>query len=154
MWFCLVVVLCCSAGGCDEEEGKVLGPDHPGWKSQHCGLCHELPVEEHSVSLEHACAECHGGNGACDPNASTGRTDHDRSENCMGCHQDGHEFDEPSACASCHFAFAGVVPCVSTPDEADAASDAAEPEPDGYDLPPDEEDVPPESDDIALENAA
>ena len=74
-------------------------------KNHRCDLCHELPVEDHEVSDSPECALCHGGNGACDPNADSSLREHDAAtDDCIVCHQDKHGFEAASECIACHFA--------------------------------------------------
>jgi len=110
------LVLMCNGHEEEDDDAPILGPDHMGWRSQHCASCHELPEEDHTTSDEHACAECHGGNGACDPNGSAGVREHGSSDDCRTCHDDNHGFDVADSCASCHFAFAGVISCAAPTD--------------------------------------
>ena len=86
--------------GCDisdQNEPEIIEAGHGGWKNQSCDLCHELPVEGHDASDPPECAACHGGNGACDPNADSSLRDHDATtDDCIVCHQDNHGFDHVS----------------------------------------------------------
>ncbi len=102
------------AGGGDPGPPPLLDPAHTGWKSKDCGLCHSLPPPGHTASRSPDCASCHGGNGSCDPNSSS--MQHQRTQNCTGCHQNKHGFDSNPDCVSCHFAFAGTVDCGEPPD--------------------------------------
>ncbi|MFH2010358.1 MAG: hypothetical protein ABI333_27415 [bacterium] len=98
-----------TAGCKEDEQAPILSTGHPGWSSQDCDSCHNLPVEGHDVSDIWACAGCHGGNGACDPNGSNSPRTHTADEDCTSCHGEQHGFTASSQCASCHFAAAGGV---------------------------------------------
>jgi hypothetical protein len=96
--------------GCPES-GKhppLLGNDHLGYKNPTCSSCHTLPVEHHDEDQSHQCARCHGANGACDPNGQGSSRQHERDENCTGCHQNNHGYTVASECAACHFASEGL----------------------------------------------
>jgi hypothetical protein len=116
-------------GGCDEDaladpvecedkgplphdhgmQTPILGPCHTGWKKQHCGVCHLLPVRNHLIDRVPECAGCHGGNGACD-NSQTSR-EHKMSDDCVSCHMEKHSYTDNDDCTYCHFATDGVVDC-------------------------------------------
>jgi hypothetical protein len=87
----------------------VPDPCHTGWKKQHCGSCHTLPVQGHFVDRVPDCAGCHGGNGACRPDDPD--REHRRSDDCMGCHEGNHGYTDNADCTICHFADQGVVDC-------------------------------------------
>jgi len=101
-----------AGGGGTTAEPPLLGPEHPGYKAQHCEQCHTLPVDGHTAILPSECAACHGGNGACNPNGPASARVHDPADDCSSssCHGDTHSFTEID-CASCHFAAAGVDDC-------------------------------------------
>jgi hypothetical protein len=94
----------------DVAQAKVLDNQHTGWLKKACGDCHNIPPNaNHTASKPPECAQCHGGNGACDPPAS-----HDKSMNCTqaSCHANGrHGFTKGADCVSCHFAAAGTTTC-------------------------------------------
>jgi len=96
--------------GCEEEESAtILDENHAGWRVADCAGCHKLPEEDHIETDPPACAQCHGGNGACAPDgANSKKKDHEQASACASCHGAKHKL---SACASCHFASAGVIPC-------------------------------------------
>jgi len=97
------------AGGADPGPPPLLDSSHMGWRSPHCNSCHTLPRPGHTTSHPPDCASCHGGNGACDTGYSSRQ--HQRTENCVMCHQNKHDFSANSDCTSCHFAFAGTIDC-------------------------------------------
>ena len=96
-------------GGGDPASPPILDSSHIGWSSQHCDQCHLLPRPGHTTSHPPDCAACHGGNGACGPGYSA-RT-HQRTENCVACHQNKHDFNSNSDCIACHYASAGTDDC-------------------------------------------
>jgi hypothetical protein len=100
----------------DTPSAPILDPGHSGWKNAWCDQCHNLPVDGHQGTDPTACAECHGGNGACDPNATNSGRSHSVTEDCVTCHAQQHSYTAQSQCASCHFASAGgVVACTTQP---------------------------------------
>ncbi len=93
---------------------------HPGWGNPSCASCHSLPAPGHTVTSTYVCAQCHGGNGACNPNFDTPgvantmeRLDHAITDDCASCHtspEETHGF-EAATCANCHFRFLGQRNC-------------------------------------------
>lgn len=114
-WMLTAAVAACLFGaGCGEsdDEAKILGPKHAGWKQPQCGKCHKLPEEDHTAKVADRCAACHGGNGACDPNgAGSKKKTHTAQDSCIGCHGITHTFNATYDCAACHFAAAGRASC-------------------------------------------
>jgi hypothetical protein len=105
-------------GGADADTptAPILDPSHSGWKNPNCDLCHTLPIDGHTVTDTSACAPCHGGNGACDPNGADSPRVHNATDDCVPCHSQQHNYTVRSECASCHFAAAGgVVDCAGPP---------------------------------------
>jgi hypothetical protein len=103
----LAFVLC----GCkssEDGEARILGDWHLGYKNQHCDSCHNLPVEGHSTSDHWACAACHGGNGACNPNGNQSARSHQKTDECLSCHIANHGYSQAMQCAGCHFALLGL----------------------------------------------
>jgi len=92
-----------------QPQTPLLADAHAGWANPDCATCHDLPVTGHWQTETWQCAGCHGGNGACDPAASS--RDHRRSEPCVDCHQARHGFTQANDCAQCHFAFTGLRDC-------------------------------------------
>jgi len=87
----------------------LLTADHMGYKRADCSICHEIPLPEHTETRLGVCATCHGGNGACDPNAQQDQQVHVATLDCMSCHGNPHEIHQVNtACVNCHFAAAGV----------------------------------------------
>ncbi len=93
--------------------GPVTAADHAGWQAHDCAACHDLPAPGHEPYEAWECAACHGGNGACIPGGFGEHTDreHDPRAACTVCHESMHGITERDACAACHFAPAGTVPC-------------------------------------------
>lgn len=89
----------------------VLDASHAGRKNPQCGACHGLPVAGHQASQPPACAACHGANGACNPNDAASGRRHAATDDCVGCHQQKHQFHQNADCVSCHFASAGLDDC-------------------------------------------
>jgi hypothetical protein len=100
----------CPAETEGHDQAPQLDNSHLGFKNQHCDICHGLPVEGHTVADPSACAACHGGNGACDPNGDQSDRAHDSGDDCLTCHGQQHQYDSNLACAGCHFATAGLDP--------------------------------------------
>ena len=89
-----------------------------GWQNKNCSNCHSIPpTASHDSSWGagnnySVCANCHGGNGACDPNASTRA--HDPADDCTGsgCHNATmHGYSVNSDCVNCHLASGGLIAC-------------------------------------------
>lgn len=89
----------------------VLVSSHPGWENPQCGSCHVLPVGGHLVAEPWGCAQCHGANGACNPNGRPAVRPHAPTDDCVTCHQRKHAFTANDRCLGCHFATTGVVTC-------------------------------------------
>lgn len=89
----------------------VLTSIHSGWKSPRCSACHTLPVTSHQVSDVWRCAQCHGANGACNPNGRPTVRQHSTTDTCVTCHQQTHQFTASAECVGCHFAASGTVTC-------------------------------------------
>jgi len=105
-----------AGGDAGSHVAPILDPNHGGWKNQHCDLCHTLPIAGHTETDTSACARCHGGNGACNPNGADSPRVHDPADNCVSCHSQQHSYTLASECASCHFAsVGGLVDCTSAP---------------------------------------
>jgi hypothetical protein len=100
----------------------LLGPNHAGYGEANCDDCHKLPEQGHTADQPPLCAVCHGGNGACQPNAGK-KGDHVRADACLSCHGAEHGFAAKADCASCHLASAGTRNC-------EIAADAGPPAPD------------------------
>ena len=108
---------------CEESGGEqLLDPDgapivldssHTGYSHTLCSDCHSLPVENHVSTESHLCAECHGGNGACNPNgANSSKQDHSADgTGCIDCHTEQHTYTTAESCIACHFASEGTVDC-------------------------------------------
>ena len=92
----------------DDDLPPLLDASHLGWKNPACGVCHDLPEEDHVATEPPACAPCHGANGACDPNGLESLRVHDPADACLGCHGIYHGFAANAHCAACHFATAGL----------------------------------------------
>jgi len=96
-----------------------LDPLHLDWKNPNCSVCKDqLPRANHTAENPWECAECHGGNGACNPNgAYVPRTPpHDPAVDlCITCHGNNHGFAQSPQCVSCHFADTAVVDCRTGP---------------------------------------
>ena len=126
----------------DLEQTPVLDESHLGRKNQHCEICHSLPFEGHPSTDTSACAGCHGGNGACDPNGDQSAHQHLADDDCRSCHNDNHGYTDNASCASCHFAPLGLDPTcgIDPPDDGCAGADGGcgEDGADGGDLPGDE----------------
>jgi hypothetical protein len=109
------VLLTIPFAGCDKDEpaqAPILDPSHQGWKNPWCGQCHTLPIAGHDTSDHWACAGCHGGNGACNPNGTGISRTHADTDDCTSCHGQQHQYTAASQCASCHFtSVGGVVDC-------------------------------------------
>lgn len=108
----------------------ILGSaNHSGYKAQNCNYCHSLPIVGHTTVDTAACAQCHGGNGACEPNASA-RT-HAPADDCVSCHETKHDY--VASCANCHFAAVGTVDCEQPPPDDPPPDDPPpdDPPPDG-----------------------
>ena len=106
---------CNNTGSSPEAAAPVLKDNHSGglaWQRKDCFLCHYNLTEGHDESLtESECSECHGGNGACDPDGGP-ETNHQTSDDCMDCHTGGrHGFDINVDCVNCHYASQGVIDC-------------------------------------------
>ena len=138
----LVLLIGCLVGGlpgCQSNSGnnqpKITDEGHLGWKSQHCDLCHTLPVEDHSVSDPPGCAVCHGANGSCNPENQNLSREHKETDDCIGCHQSKHSFEVADDCRACHYATAGRVDCKSIANDGgdDGASDGGDISADGGD---------------------
>jgi hypothetical protein len=95
-------------------QARLLTSEHLGWKNRDCEVCHRLPVQGHATNEPPDCAECHGGNGACNPNGLNSEREHDIGDECIDCHEGKHEFELSSECVSCHFATAGLDDCAVT----------------------------------------
>jgi hypothetical protein len=94
----------------DPPVTPVLNNCHPGYQLQHCDNCHSpLPRPNHTATDFADCAGCHGANGACDPDLSE-RT-HSHTDDCIGCHQEKHEFNLNADCTACHFSYYGLAEC-------------------------------------------
>jgi hypothetical protein len=92
---------------------KILTNSHTGWQKKDCSTCHTLPVQGHTTSNVWECAQCHGGNGACNPNgANSPKKNHTSSLSCPSCHGTKHgQFNSANQCVSCHFASSGTIDC-------------------------------------------
>jgi len=109
----------------------IIGADnHSGYRAQNCNLCHSLPIVGHTITDTAQCAQCHGGNGACEPNAST-RAIHTPADDCVSCHESKHDY--VADCANCHFAEIGTVDCSEPPPDDPPPDDPPpdDPPPDG-----------------------
>lgn len=98
----------------DATEPTVLNQNHSGWMHRSCSGsgCHLLPLQGHTQTEAPQCAECHGGNGSCNPNGpSSGMKGHSPSDHCTGCHPSKHGYNTTADCVSCHYAAAGTVDC-------------------------------------------
>jgi hypothetical protein len=125
--------------GCKSSDGgdqpKISDDEHLGWKSQHCDLCHTVPVEGHSESDPPRCAGCHGANGSCNPENQNLSREHQETDDCIGCHQSKHSFEVADDCRACHYATAGRVDCKTITNDGgnDGASDGGDSSADGGD---------------------
>jgi len=129
----------------DDPLPPIIGSDnHSGYKAQNCNYCHELPIVGHTITDTAQCAQCHGGNGACEPNAST-RTVHTPYDTCVTCHESKHDY--VADCANCHFAEIGTVDCTDPPPDNPPPDDPPPDDPPPDDPPPDDpppDDPPPD----------
>ena len=106
-------VIAAACGGGYNPNGSstpILDDTHDGWKWPHCDSCHALPVADHTEDRQDYCAECHGGNGALDPNHPSSPKFHSPAEDCRGCHAGDHGYTTNAGCVNCHFAEDGVDP--------------------------------------------
>ena len=94
-----------------QAAADVLRATHTGWKNPRCEACHALPIAEHQVVEQWRCAQCHGGNGACNPNGRPAARRHASTDACLSCHQATHQFTASEACVGCHLAATGTVTC-------------------------------------------
>ena len=91
-----------------------LDETHQGWKQRNCKQCHNIPQPNHKVpsgvSGTAYCAACHGGNGACNPNA---KQPHDETMNCTAssCHGRKHSYSKKLDCIYCHIVATATVAC-------------------------------------------
>lgn len=108
VWLCGLAFLLCGCKSSEDGEARILGDWHLGYKNQHCDSCHSLPVEGHSTSDHWACAACHGGNGACNPNGNQSARQHQKTDDCVSCHISNHGYSVSTQCAGCHFAVVGL----------------------------------------------
>jgi hypothetical protein len=100
--------------GGDAAEPTVLNQSHSCWMRKSCSGsgCHILPLPGHTQTEAPQCAECHGGNGSCNPNGpNSGMTGHSPSDSCTACHPTKHGYNTTADCVSCHYATAGTVDC-------------------------------------------
>lgn len=95
--------------------------EHPGWGNPDCAACHTLPAPGHTTSDTYVCAQCHGANGACNPNFDTPNLantlevlTHRTEDDCAGCHTEPAETHGFAAdvCVNCHFRYLGQENCV------------------------------------------
>lgn len=107
-----VVCGACSGGDNNPNGGHapILDDAHDGWKWTHCDSCHTLPEAGHTEDRQDYCAQCHGGNGALDPNNPASPKFHGAGEDCTACHAGGHGYSDNLGCVNCHFADDGVDP--------------------------------------------
>jgi hypothetical protein len=92
----------------------VLAKAHSGWLQKRCEPCHGVPVAQHGPSTDAtSCTTCHGGNGACDPLAPGGKTEHKKDSDCASCHKTRHGYSKTPECTACHMAAAGLRACRS-----------------------------------------
>ncbi len=106
-------VTACEGGYANNPSGSnppILDDQHDGWSWTHCDGCHDLPVSNHTEDRQDFCANCHGGNGALDPNHLASPKIHSPAEDCVGCHINDHGYTASSECRHCHFADEGVDP--------------------------------------------
>jgi hypothetical protein len=92
-------------------QAPTLTTAHPGWKNPRCNVCHQVPVARHQATDASLCAQCHGANGACDPNGRSGVRSHAYTDDCTTCHGQKHQFTAAAECVRCHFASSGRVSC-------------------------------------------
>jgi len=85
-----------------------LEASHKGWKKTSCNQCHQIPLPDHRKTGNAECAVCHGGNGACNPNA---KQPHDESMDCLSCHRRKHNFSKKIECIYCHLTTPATVTC-------------------------------------------
>lgn len=85
----------------------ILSNGHTGWQNKQCSSCHNpLPAGHDPATGNAFCAECHGGNGACNPPGN-----HNETRDCGNCHSGKHGFSDNAECVSCHYASAGTINC-------------------------------------------
>jgi len=99
------------SGAAPAGTAPALRTTHEGWKNPRCNNCHALPVSRHQIADVWRCAECHGANGACNPNGRSTVRRHASTDICVNCHQQKHQFTANTQCVGCHFASAGLVTC-------------------------------------------
>ena len=91
-----------------DDPPPLLSTAHPGYNAAACDGCHALPVEGHAEDTAQACAACHGGNGACDPNGRYSTRIHMHTDTCTECHGTRHAYAADADCAAGHFAASGL----------------------------------------------
>jgi hypothetical protein len=93
----------------------ILTAGHSGWGKTACDTCHKpLPLPKHTATTPPQCAQCHGGNGACNPNGPNSvKQNHTAAMSCTSlCHYGSkHGFSANADCVACHFAIAGTSNC-------------------------------------------